>query len=127
MSETPQEQNFEKKGASVVDDSWPSMGELEFKHVSMRYRPRLPLALDGLSFRVEAGQHCGVVGRTGAGKSSLTTALFRLVEIERGTITVDNVDVSKIGLSDVRGRPNGIAIIPQDPFLFAVGTIHNIR
>ena len=122
MYEVPQEQNFEKKGKSVVDDSWPLQGALEFRDVKMRYRPGLPLALDGLSFRVEAGQHCGVVGRTGAGKSSLTTALFRLVEIEAGTIAIDNVDLSTLGLSDVRGRPNGIAIIPQDPFLFA-GTL----
>ena len=122
MQETPQEQNFEKKGTSVVDDLWPLKGELEFHDVKMRYRPRLPLALNGLSFRVDAGQHCGVVGRTGAGKSSLSTALFRLVEIEGGTITIDNIDISKLGLSDVRGRPNGIAIIPQDPVLFA-GTL----
>ena len=55
----------------------------------MRYRSLLPLALDGLSFRVEAGKHCGVVGRTGAGKSSLSVAMFRLVEIESGAILVD--------------------------------------
>ena len=122
MTQTPQEPDFNKKGDSVVDPSWPMEGELEFRDVKMRYRPRLPLALDGLSFRVEAGQHCGVVGRTGAGKSTLATALFRLVEIESGKITVDNVDLSKLGLSDIRGRPNGIAIIPQDPFLFA-GTL----
>lgn len=122
MTETPQEPNFDKKGDSVVNPSWPMKGELEFRDVKMRYRPRLPLALDGLSFRVKAGQHCGVVGRTGAGKSTLATALFRLVEIESGKITVDNVDLSKLGLSDIRGRPNGIVIIPQDPFLFA-GTL----
>jgi len=122
MAETPQELDFDKKGGSIVDASWPSKGELEFRNVKMRYRPRLPLALDGLSFRIKAGQHCGVVGRTGAGKSTISTALFRLVEIESGKITVDNVDLSKLGLSDIRGRSNGIAIIPQDPFLFA-GTL----
>jgi len=117
MSEIAQEPNFEKKGN--VDSTWPSSGELEFRNVQMRYRPRLPLSLDGLSFRVGAGERVGVVGRTGAGKSSLLTALFRLVEIEGGTVTIDNTDLSKIGLSDIRGRPNGISIIPQDPFLFA--------
>eukprot|EP00986_Skeletonema_menzelii_P000250 scaffold67_cov155-Skeletonema_menzelii.AAC.24 len=122
MTDTPQEPDFDKKGDTVVDPSWPTKGELEFHDVKMRYRPRLPLALNGLSFRVEAGQHCGVVGRTGAGKSTLATALFRLVEIESGRISVDNVNLSKLGLSDIRGRPNGIAIIPQDPFLFA-GTL----
>ncbi|KAL7538808.1 hypothetical protein ACHAXR_008799, partial [Thalassiosira sp. AJA248-18] len=120
MSELTQEPNFEKMGG--LDDSWPPRGELEFRNVQMRYRPRLPLSLDGLSFRVESGEHCGVVGRTGAGKSSLLTALFRLVEIESGTVSIDNTDLSKIGLSDIRGRPNGISIIPQDPFLFA-GTL----
>ncbi len=121
MAETPQEPDFDRKGDFVADLPWPSKGELEFRDVKMRYRPRLPLALDGLSFRA-AGQHCGVVGRTGAGKSTIATALFRLVEIESGKITVDNVDLSQLGLSDIRGRPNGIAIIPQDPFLFA-GTL----
>ena len=116
--ETPQEQNFERK-LELSDDSWPSKGELEFRDVQMRYRPLLPPALDGLSFRVEAGQHCGVVGRTGAGKSSITVSMFRLVDIDAGAIMVDGVDISTLGLSDVRGRPNGIAIIPQDPVLFA--------
>lgn len=116
MAEISQEKNFEKKGKTVVDDSWPTAGELEFRDVKMRYRPNLPLALNGLSFRVGAGKHCGVVGRTGAGKSSLSAALFRLVEIEGGSVTLDGVDLSKLGLSDVRGR---ISIIPQEPFLFA--------
>lgn len=115
--ETPQEPNFERK--LDMNDSWPSRGELEFKDVQMRYRPLLPPALDGLSFRVEAGQHCGVVGRTGAGKSSISVAMFRLTEIDAGSIIVDGVDLSTLGLSDVRGKPNGIAIIPQDPVLFA--------
>jgi ABC-type multidrug transport system fused ATPase/permease subunit len=117
MSETPQEPNFER--TKELSDPWPSKGELEFRDVQMRYRSLLPLALDGLSFRVEAGKHCGVVGRTGAGKSSLSVAMFRLVEVEAGAVLVDGVDLSTLGLSDVRGRPNGIAIIPQDPFLFA--------
>ena len=119
MTEIPQEPNFDKKGDSVVDPLWPTKGELEFRDVKMRYRPSLPLALNGLSFRVEAGEHCGVVGRSGAGKSTLAAALFRLVEIESGQITVDNIDLSTLGLSDIRGRQNGILIIPQDPFLFA--------
>ena len=120
MSEIEQEQNFEKNGA--VPASWPSKGDLEFSDVKMRYRRNLPLSLDGLSFRVNAGEHCGVVGRTGAGKSSVLSALFRLVDVESGSITIDGVDLSTVGLSDVRGRPNGISIIPKDPFLFA-GTL----
>ncbi len=66
--------------------------------------------------------YCSQVGRTGAGKTSLTAALFRLVEVESGRIFLDGVDLSKIGLADVRGRPGGMAIIPQDPVLFA-GTL----
>ena len=117
MSKISQERNFAKM--PDFDKSWPATGAIEFRDVKMRYRPKLPLSLDGLSFRVEAGEHCGVVGRTGAGKSSLLTALFRLVEIESGSVTIDDVDLSTIGLSDIRGRPNGISIIPQDPFLVA--------
>lgn len=119
MSEIEQEQNFDRNG--TVPDSWPLKGDLEFSDVKMRYRRNLPLSLDGLSFQVNAGEHCGVVGRTGAGKSSLLSALFRLVNVESGSITIDGVDLSTVGLSDVRG-PNGISIIPQDPFLFA-GTL----
>ena len=95
--------------------SWPEEGLLEFIDVSLRYRPGLPLALDGLSFKIPAGKTCGVVGRTGAGKSSLAVALFRLVEVESGRILLDGVDLGTLGLCDVRGR--GMAIIPQDPFL----------
>ena len=102
-----------------VDDMWPRQGVLEFKNVSLRYRPGLPLSLDGLSFTLQHGSRCAVVGRTGAGKSSLTTALFRLVEIEKGVISLDGVDLSTLGLSDVRGRQNGMFILPQDPAIFA--------
>merc|ERR1712161_26162 len=95
--------------------SWPEQGLLEFKNVSLRYRDGLPLALNDLSFTIPAGKTCGIVGRTGAGKSSITVALFRLVEIELGQILLDGVDLTTLGLSDVRGR--GMSIIPQDPFL----------
>lgn len=116
--ETPQEQNFDRT-IDDSDNSWPSKGELEFRGVQMRYRPLLPPALGGLSFHVKSGQHCGVVGRTGAGKSSISVAMFRLVDIDTGAILVDGVDLSTLGLSDIRGRPNGMAIIPQNPVLFA--------
>lgn len=119
MSELPREKNMETDDDYKVSNSWPAQGALEFASVKLRYRDGLPLALNGLSFKVQGGQRCGVVGRTGAGKSSLATALFRLVEIESGRIMVDGVDLSKLGLSDIRGRSSGMAIIPQDPFLFA--------
>merc|ERR1711865_523509 len=99
----------------LLPKSWPEQGLLEFKNVSLRYRDGLPLALNDLSFKIPAGKTCGIVGRTGAGKSSITAALFRLVEVESGRILLDGVDLTTLGLSDVRGR--GMSIIPQDPFL----------
>ena len=82
----------------------------------MRYRKGLDLVVKNINLNVTGGQLVGVVGRTGAGKSSLISALFRLVEAASGTITIDNVDISKIGLHDLRGR---ITVIPQDPVLFS--------
>jgi ABC-type multidrug transport system fused ATPase/permease subunit len=114
----PQEASWETDPSINLDPIWPSNGELEFSKVSMRYRKDLPLALDSVSFKLSPGTRCGIVGRTGSGKTSLTTCLFRLVEIESGSISLDGVNLSKLGLSDVRGRPNAMRMIPQDPFLF---------
>ena len=117
MARLPMERPMETDKAIALPSSWPESGNLQFDNVCLRYRPGLPLALNNLSFTIPPGKSCGVVGRTGAGKSSLTVALFRLVEIESGTVKLDGQNLSEIGLSDVRGRPNGISIIPQDPFL----------
>jgi len=117
MSRLPQEKAMETDEQERPAPSWPEHGCLEFKDVCMRYRRDLPFSLTGLSFKVPAGKRCGIVGRTGAGKSSLTTALFRLCEIESGQVILDGVDLSCIGLADVRGRPAGMSIIPQNPFL----------
>jgi ABC-type multidrug transport system fused ATPase/permease subunit len=117
MSKLPQEKCMTTDDEHQVPESWPSNGALEFKGVCLRYRDGLPLALDNLSFSVPTNKHVGVVGRTGAGKSTLTVALFRLTEIEAGRILLDGIDLSSVGLSDVRGRRNGMTIIPQDPFL----------
>ena len=91
-------------------------GDIEFKNVQLRYSSDFSPALKGVSFRVEAGERLGIVGRTGAGKTSLQTALLRLVEITSGQITIDGVDISSVGLHDLRGE---ISIIPQDPVLFS--------
>ena len=115
MADLPRERSFETDEKHGPPENWPKKGLLEFDKVALRYREGLPLALDDLSFKIPAGTRCGVVGRTGAGKSSITVALFRLVEIESGKIQLDGIDLSQIGLSDVRGR--GMSIIPQDPFL----------
>ena len=77
----PQEKSMVTSEECKVDKSWPKKGELVFDNVSLLYRPGLPLSLDGLSFTIKHGQRVAVVGRTGAGKSTLTTALFRLVEV----------------------------------------------
>ena len=126
MTKLPQEKAMHTSSdvAVQLDPNWPMHGALEFRNVCLRYREGLPLALNGLSFQIDSGRRCGVVGRTGAGKTSLTAALFRLVEIERGSIFLDGVDLSTLGLADVRGRRNGMAIIPQDPVLFA-GTVRD--
>ncbi|GAB7337580.1 hypothetical protein MBLNU457_g2890t1 [Dothideomycetes sp. NU457] len=104
-----------------VRPSWPEHGQLEFKNVEMRYRAGLPLVLKGLSMSIKGGERIGVVGRTGAGKSSIMSTLFRLVEISGGQILIDGLDISKIGLKDLRSR---LSIIPQDPTLFK-GTIRS--
>ena len=122
LEQIPQENSMVTSENNQVSDSWPQRGHLVFDNVSLRYRPGLPLSLDGLSFTLQHGQRCAVVGRTGAGKSTLTAALFRLVEIEQGKISLDGVDLSTLGLSDVRGRKNGMFILPQDPAVFS-GTI----
>ncbi|KAJ5895086.1 ABC transporter integral membrane type 1 [Penicillium taxi] len=104
-----------------VPDSWPEKAHIKFDGVKMRYRAGLPLVLKGLSMEVQGGERVGIVGRTGAGKSSIMSALFRLTELSEGSIKIDGIDISTIGLSDLRSR---LAIIPQDPALFK-GTIRS--
>src|SRR4051812_17673239 len=83
---------------------WPSQGAIHFDSVSMRYRSGLPTVLHGLSFSIKGGERIGFVGRTGAGKSSILVALLRLAELSGGRIVVDGVDVSAIGLHDLRSK-----------------------
>ncbi|KAJ2000490.1 hypothetical protein GGI04_004135, partial [Coemansia thaxteri] len=101
--------------------NWPETGVIEFQRLCLRYEPEGSLVLNNLSFAIGSKEKIGVVGRTGAGKSSLTFALLRLVEADSGSILVDGIDISTIGLSDLRSR---ISIIPQDPALFQ-GTIRD--
>ncbi|KAH8660277.1 P-loop containing nucleoside triphosphate hydrolase protein [Xylariales sp. PMI_506] len=111
----------EKTTALALPASWPQNGHIVFNDVQMRYRDGLPLVLHGLSFDVSAGERIGIVGRTGAGKSSIMAALFRIMELAGGSITIDGLDISTIGLTDLRSR---LSIIPQDPTLFR-GTVRS--
>eukprot|EP01125_Pyxidicula_operculata_P007658 TRINITY_DN2595_c0_g1_i5.p1 TRINITY_DN2595_c0_g1~~TRINITY_DN2595_c0_g1_i5.p1 ORF type:complete len:1233 (-),score=277.39 TRINITY_DN2595_c0_g1_i5:368-4066(-) len=99
-------------------DEWPSKGEIEFKDFSFAYHIGPPV-LKNLSFKIKSQHKIGVVGRTGAGKSSMMQALFRIEEPVNGTIVIDNVDITQLGLHDLR---SSISIIPQDPTLF-IGTV----
>lgn len=99
--------------------NWPEVGTVEFKNFQVRYREGLELVLRGISFEIRGGQKVGIVGRTGAGKSSLTLALFRIIEAAGGSILIDGEDISKLGLHALRSR---LTIIPQDPVLFS-GTL----
>ncbi|XP_009007407.4 ATP-binding cassette sub-family C member 6 isoform X2 [Callithrix jacchus] len=94
---------------------WPHGGQIEFRDFGLRYRPELPLAVQGVSFKVHAGEKVGIVGRTGAGKSSLACGLLRLQEAAEGGIWIDGVPIAHVGLHTLRSR---ITIIPQDPVLF---------
>ncbi|ETN05307.1 hypothetical protein PPTG_23495 [Phytophthora nicotianae INRA-310] len=100
---------------------WPSAGAIEFRNVNLRYRPGLPRVLRNLSLSIRPQEKIGIVGRTGAGKSSLVVALMRLVELDSGSIVIDGLDISTIGLHELR---NKISIIPQDPVLFS-GTVRS--
>jgi ATP-binding cassette, subfamily C (CFTR/MRP), member 1 len=101
--------------------SWPAQGGVEFKNYSTRYREGLDLVLKDINLSIKPHEKIGVVGRTGAGKSSLTLALFRIIEPTSGSISIDALNTSTIGLLDLRRR---LAIIPQDAALFE-GTIRD--
>ena len=101
--------------------AWPSKGEIDFVNYSTRYREGLDLVLKNINLDIKSHEKIGVVGRTGAGKSSLTLALFRLIEPATGHIDIDTLDTSDMGLLDLRRR---LAIIPQDAALFE-GTVRD--
>ncbi|KAJ9559656.1 hypothetical protein OSB04_004816 [Centaurea solstitialis] len=108
----PQE---ELQGNEDLDVDWPFRGEIEFRNVTLRYMPSLPPALRDLSLTIAGGTQVGIVGRTGAGKSSILNALFRLNPICAGHIIVDGINIADAPLRDLRSR---FAVVPQTPFLF---------
>eukprot|EP00270_Netrium_digitus_P011883 TRINITY_DN3802_c0_g3_i1.p1 TRINITY_DN3802_c0_g3~~TRINITY_DN3802_c0_g3_i1.p1 ORF type:complete len:1021 (-),score=283.23 TRINITY_DN3802_c0_g3_i1:236-2935(-) len=112
--------DIESEAPPIIPDhrpppGWPTEGSVVFDNVVMRYRADLPPVLRGFSALVKGGERVGVVGRTGAGKSSLFGALFRTTEIESGKISIDGCDLREFGLTDVR---RALMIIPQTPVLF---------
>ena len=111
------------KGDLETEESWPREGQISLNNYSTRYREGLDLVLHGVTATFKGGERVGIVGRTGAGKSSLTLALFRLIEPVTGTILIDGVDISRLGLHQLRSK---LTIIPQDPVLFSGSLRHNL-
>ncbi|XP_059316383.1 putative ABC transporter C family member 15 [Lycium ferocissimum] len=118
FSDVPSEAPLIIEKSSPKPD-WPLKGRIEIKDLHVQYSPDLPRVLKGITCTFPEGKKIGVVGRTGSGKSTLIQALFRVVEPSEGCILIDGIDISKIGLQDLRSR---LSIIPQDPTLFQ-GTI----
>lgn len=105
----------ERETPNDPSPSWPEKGQIDFKGVELAYREGLPLVLKGVSFTIQPGEKVGIVGRTGAGKSSLLQALFRIVNVSGGAIEIDGYNTHNIGLDTLRG---GLALVPQDALLF---------
>ena len=109
-SEAPREAAWVDESRPRPSPDWPQTGRVQFSNYQTRYRPGLDLVLRGIDADIAGGEKIGIVGRTGAGKSSLTLALFRIIEAAAGDITLDGVRIRDIGLHDLRSR---ITIIPQ--------------
>ncbi|CAE7200833.1 unnamed protein product [Rhizoctonia solani] len=117
--EIEQEASHDSHPGEPDSSAWPPAGEIIIQDAVARYRPELPSVLNGLSLDIRGGEHIGIVGRTGAGKSTVTQALFRMMELSSGAITIDGIDIGKLGLRKLR---SALTIIPQDPLLFS-GTL----
>lgn len=119
----------EVEGAKVrpedqhLPTSWPLSGTINFQDISFRYRENLPLVLRKLCLKLTPGQRVGVVGRTGSGKSTLLRILLRTVEPTQGSVTIDGVDISKVGLARLR---SSVTAIPQDNFLISGSVRENV-
>jgi ABC-type multidrug transport system fused ATPase/permease subunit len=97
-------------------DNWPKNGCIEYQDYTTTYKAGIDPVLKNINLVIKSGEKVGVVGRTGAGKSSLALSLFRIIEPTNGTIFIDGLDITRIGLHDLRSK---LTIIPQDPVLFA--------
>ncbi|KAK3124855.1 hypothetical protein QOZ80_7BG0594800 [Eleusine coracana subsp. coracana] len=116
----PSEAEWSIKGCLPVAN-WPTNGAIDITDLKVRYRPNSPLVLKGITIGIHAGEKIGVVGRTGSGKSTMIQAMFRIVELHEGKIIIDGIDISTLGLHDLRSK---LGIIPQEPVLFE-GTIRS--
>uniref|UniRef100_A0A7N8XQL6 Multidrug resistance-associated protein 1 n=1 Tax=Mastacembelus armatus TaxID=205130 RepID=A0A7N8XQL6_9TELE len=114
-SDTEKEAEWKYEHSSLPP-GWPTHGCIEIRGFGLRYRPNLDLAIHNITISINGGEKVGIVGRTGAGKSSLTLGLFRIIEGAEGHIIIDGVDIAQLGLHELRSR---ITIIPQDPVLFS--------
>ncbi|TKR94141.1 hypothetical protein L596_008468 [Steinernema carpocapsae] len=112
----PTEAPAESEEGRRPPQEWPEQGAIEMRNLAIRYREGLDLVLRGISVNIQPGEKIGIVGRTGAGKSSLTLALFRIVEADSGKILIDGRDISTVGLTELRAN---LTIVPQDPVLFS--------
>ncbi|KAI8123085.1 putative multidrug resistance-associated protein lethal(2)03659 [Lucilia cuprina] len=117
-TEQPPEPPMETLDKFKPKGEWPSKGRIEFINFKLKYDPKESYVLKDLNFSIESNEKVGIVGRTGAGKSSIIQSLFRLAYNE-GVIRIDNVNIEQLGLYDLRSN---ISIIPQDPVLFS-GTL----
>ncbi|CBI34436.3 unnamed protein product, partial [Vitis vinifera] len=120
--------NIPSEAPAVIESyqpplSWPAIGEVEIYDLKVKYRPNAPLVLQGISCKIGGGQKIGIVGRTGSGKTTLISTLFRLVEPTEGQIIIDGINISTIGLHDLRSR---LGIIPQEPTLFSGAVRYNL-
>ncbi|XP_078671004.1 ATP-binding cassette sub-family C member 8-like [Branchiostoma floridae x Branchiostoma belcheri] len=118
-SRIPGEMYQHEKGNTIPQREWPESGTVQLDSVSVRYDESLDPVLIKVTASIKAGEKVGICGRTGSGKSSLTLALFRMIDMFEGVISIDGVDISRVPLTLLRSR---LSIIPQDPVLFS-GTI----
>ncbi|XP_023231396.1 multidrug resistance-associated protein 4-like [Centruroides sculpturatus] len=121
-SKLESEASYESLPDKRPSSDWPQKGEILFDNVSVQYSKDKNIVLKNITFCIHSGEKIGIVGRTGAGKSSIIASLFRMIE-PTGTITIDGIDTKDLGLRDLRSK---ISIIPQDPMLFTGPLRRNI-
>jgi ABC-type multidrug transport system fused ATPase/permease subunit len=125
MQQYTEELELEPPDESMPETTagWPFRGAVTYKKVSMRYQLTMPLVLREISFTIGAGERVGVVGRTGSGKSSIVACLFRLSEIQSGSIMIDGLDTRNVRLCDLR---RSIGVVMQDSLVFAGNARRNL-